>query len=91
MAKAKPSRKRGRILSADRFELRDPHGRVRAVLGDIGDGERYVPGLLFDRHGNERSIYAAYPYGCTLSFVSEGNTRQQLGLDEALYPFDRRR
>jgi hypothetical protein len=87
MVKAKPSEGDRRVVvRADRFELVDSHGRVRAVLGDIGDPDRYTPGLtLCDRHGQERSVFAAAPGGCTLSFVSDGNNRLVLGMEGADY------
>lgn len=52
------------VVRAERFEIVDPRGRVRAVIGDVGGPSNYAPGVtLFDRHGTPAVLVGALSGG----------------------------
>lgn len=70
-----------RSIRAHRFELIDGRGRVRAVLGDVGGPDSYVPGLaLLDGLGHQRACLALFPHGPSLAFVVGGNDVLNIGV-----------
>lgn len=73
------------LIQAQRFELVDDEGRVRAVLGDVGGPGGYAPGLVLrDAEGNDRSCCALFPDGPLLSFDVGGNDVLTVGVVEEL-------
>lgn len=82
MEQARPADDRAPVRS-ERFELVDGRGRVRAVLGDVGAADAYVPGLaLLDGLGRRRSWYALFVAGPSLSFDADGNEVLNLGVSD---------
>lgn len=78
-------------VQASRFELVDPAGNVRAVIGQLGagagSGEMY--GLsLRDEAGTERLALTLDAHGPTLVFLQVGNVALQLGVDDPVLPGD---
>ena len=78
-------------VRANRFELVDRAGNVRAVLGQVGSGpgtgEIYGLSLL-DSHGAERLALTLDAHGPTLVFLQAGNVALQLGVDDPVLPGD---
>ena len=78
-------------VRASRFEVVDPTGTVRAVLGQVGSGpgtgEIYGLSLL-DAAGAERVALTLDAHGPTLVFLDQGNVALQLGVDDPALPGD---
>jgi hypothetical protein len=74
-----------RALQAERVEVVDAQGRVRLVLGDVGNPER--PGEVFgvaivDAAGHQRAWLALDDSGASLVFDRTGNAAVELGVDD---------
>jgi hypothetical protein len=78
-------------VRASRFEVVDPTGKVRAVIGQVGSGpgtgEIYGLSLL-DPDGAERVALTLDAHGPTLVFLDAGNVAVQLGVDDPDLPGD---
>ncbi|MBW3669520.1 MAG: hypothetical protein KY443_09955 [Actinobacteria bacterium] len=73
------------VMRAERIEVVDGRGRVRLVLGDIGNPER--PGEVFGCallgvDGRQRAWLAVDDSGASLGFDRTGNAALELGVDE---------
>lgn len=73
-----------------RFELVDPQGRVRAVVGDAsGEADEWIPGLsLLDEEGRLRATLLVCRGGAVLSFIAEGNVVAELGVGDSPAAFE---
>lgn len=74
------------VVTAHRFELVDPTGRTRAVLGDtaVPGDDRWTPGLsLFDDDGTVRMCVELTDTGPAISILRGGNIVAQLGVIDA--------
>lgn len=74
-----------RRLQAERVEVVDAEGRVRLVLGDVGNPER--PGEVYgvaivDRAGRQRAWLALDENGAALVFDRTGNAAAELGVHD---------
>lgn len=71
-------------LVARRFDLVDPTGRIRAVLGHVdAANEPWSPQLvLFDEHGDARVFLVVGPHGPSLSLLASGNTVAEVGVTD---------
>ena len=72
-------------LRAERVEVVDGDGRIRLVLGDIGNPQR--PGEVFgvalvDAEGRQRVWLALDDSGAALAFDHTGNNVVELGVDD---------
>lgn len=76
------------VVVADRVEIKDSEGRVRAVLGETAGGGF---GLRFlDPGGSERLVVGFLEGGPTVSFAAWGETLAELGvIDETPEPYAR--
>lgn len=73
------------VMRAERIEVVDGRGRVRLVLGDIGNPER--PGEVFGfallgLDGRQRAWLAVDDSGASLGFDRTGNAVVELGVDD---------
>lgn len=73
------------VVRAERIEVVDRRGRVRLVLGDIGNPER--PGEVFGcallgLDGRQRAWLAVDDSGASLGFDRTGNAVLELGVDD---------
>lgn len=73
------------VVRAERIEVVDGRGRVRLVLGDIGNPER--PGEVFgcallSLDGRQRAWLTVDDSGASLGFDRAGNTVVELGVDD---------
>ncbi|HVF76291.1 MAG TPA: hypothetical protein VM938_14745 [Acidimicrobiales bacterium] len=76
-----------RSVSVNRIEIVDAGGRVRLVLGDIGNPER--PGEVFgvallDDDGHQRAWLALDHHGPVLGLDRNGNAVLELGVDDGV-------
>jgi hypothetical protein len=74
-----------RVLQAERVEVVDGEGRVRLVLGDVGNPDR--PGEVYgvaivDTDGRRRAWLALDDSGAALVFDRTGNAVVELGVDD---------
>lgn len=72
------------VVAARRFELVDPHGRPRAVLGDAeATTQEWLPALhLLDDAGRTRVSVALSALGPSVTFVADGNVVVALGVGD---------
>jgi hypothetical protein len=80
----RPARTVAPALRAQRFELVDDYGRVRAVLGDLAGAEGgWCPGLsLRSGEGSQRVCLLLHRDGAMLNFTMVGNDALVLGVAE---------
>jgi len=74
-----------RSVSVERVEIVDAGGRVRLVLGDIGNPDRpgEVYGIaLLDNVGRQRAWLALDESGAALGLDRNGNAVVELGVDD---------
>lgn len=74
-----------RVLQAERVEVVDGEGRVRLVLGDVGNPAR--PGEVFgvaivDATGRQRAWLSLDDSGAALVFDRTGNAAMELGVHD---------
>ncbi|MDQ1437701.1 MAG: hypothetical protein QOK43_1330 [Acidimicrobiaceae bacterium] len=76
------------VLAAGRFELVDPAGRVRAVVGDLATsaGEWWPGVALVDEAGSERVQLVLTDLGPLVSFAEEGNVVLEAGVADRRSP-----
>lgn len=67
-------------IATRRIEIRDHHGKLRAILGPTNDGG--IALRIFDRTGSERIALGDLLGGPTVSFASGGDTIAELGVIE---------
>lgn len=75
----------GRVVRAERFEVVDERGRVRAVIGSIeeeADGEEVVGVELRDPDGSPRGTFGLSSDGPWLIFELGGNLLVHLGVND---------
>ena len=71
------------VVAARRFELVDPAGQVRAVVGDVSRRAEVWGLNLMDQQGHERLLVALLDIGPLISLVEAGNVVAEFGLADA--------
>lgn len=68
------------VVVAGRVEIRDRHGRVRAVLGDLPGGGFGLS--LLDLSGSERASFGLFPHGPGVSLAAAGDTLAEFAVHD---------
>lgn len=68
------------VLVAQRVEIRDHRGRVRAVLGELPGGGFGL--RLLDLSGSERATFGLFSHGPTLNFAAAGDTLAEFAVHD---------